>query len=54
MEKKLRSARFKVPGASSSTRVSVSSCSLVSYEPIAAARTLRVPQAVSVTARACG
>ena len=54
MEKKLRSARFSVPGVNSSTRVSTSSCSLVAYEPTAAARTLRVPHAVSVSTLACG
>jgi hypothetical protein len=54
MLKKLRSARFSVPGASWSTSVSTNSCSLVAYEPTAAARTLRVPHAVSVTTLAWG
>jgi hypothetical protein len=54
MLKKFRSAGFSVPGANWSMSVSVSSCSLVAYEPTPAARTLRVPHAVRVTALACG
>lgn len=54
MLKKLRSARFSVPAARCASRRSVSSCSLMWYEAIAAARTRRSPQETRVTMRASG
>jgi hypothetical protein len=54
MLKKFLSARFSVPGVSAPTIWSNSFCSLVAYEPSAAARMRRLPQPVKVTSRACG
>ena len=54
MEKKLRSARFTVPGRRAPARRSTSACSLTVLESRAAASTRRVPQATRVTSLACG
>ncbi len=54
MAKKLRSARFSVPGPNASVSRSTSACSLTADESTAAARTRRVPHEARVTSRACG
>jgi hypothetical protein len=54
MEKKLRSARHRVPGARSATIWSQRACSLRAQEPVTAASTRLVPHTTRVTMRAWG